>query len=95
MGDTPGLVSTHQHWQGLKITALRFPDGRVVRAGSQVMSPDHGDHGYCESITAYSELGDMGATIWFDIKVEWASNWRVNSAHVERVEYARAHEADK
>ena len=93
MGDTPGLVSAHQHWQGLKITALRFPDGRVVRAGSQVISPDSRDHGYCKSITAYSEPGDKSFTIWFDVKMRWADNWRVNAAHIERVEYAEKHEA--
>jgi hypothetical protein len=90
MSDTPELALIHRHWMGLKITAIRFPDGRMIRAGAQMPHPESG---YCKSITAYSEPGDRSFTIWFDLKMSWTQDFRVNSAHVERVEYVTTHEA--
>jgi len=92
MTNVPELALIHQHWVGLEITALRFPDGRVIRAGAQMPHPEEG---YCHSIAAYSEPGNMDFTIWFDLKMSWTRDFRVNAAHVERVEYIPNWEATK
>src|SRR3989304_731379 len=84
MSVEPGLVPEHEHWRGCVITALRFSDGKTVRAGAQMPLPENG---YCTAINAYSEFGNTTATVWFEVKIKWAENWRVNGAYVEHVEY--------
>ena len=78
-----GLAYAHEHWKEKEITGLRFPDGRRVRAHNQMPS---GEEGFCLGIDAYSEPAEMGVTVWFHVRIDFADDWHVNGSYVERVE---------
>lgn len=81
----------HTHWMSVRIVCLLFPDGERLL----VMEADEiGDVSfslYARSIVPYSEPGENGYSVWFDVLMHDGRKVRYNSNHVQGVEYEEVH----
>ncbi len=71
-----GLANAHRHWMNRRIRFITLPDGRKIHEISD-----------CDTITPYSEPGDMSMIIWFEVKWKDGSFERFNGLHLASIQY--------
>ena len=72
-----GLANAHRHWRNRIVTALIWPDDSAITTN---------DNGVLD-ILPYSEPGEMGSSIWFEIIREDGDNTRVNGSFLALVRF--------
>ncbi len=90
MPEQAGLTWSHRHWWLLEITGVKMPgDGPLIHVGHQGLDRRKYDRidGFCKSIRAYSEPGEMGVVLWLEIELDWTDNIRMPARQAEYIQF--------
>ncbi len=74
-----GLANAHKHWRHRIVTELVFapPEYGVISIESEII----------EAIVPFSEPGEMGPTIWFEVVRSTGSHSRHNGSFIDTVNF--------
>ena len=72
------LASAHRHWEHRIVIELVWPDDAMISIGQEAI----------DAIIPYSEPGEMGPTIWFEVVRHIGDFFRVNGSFLTTVSFA-------
>lgn len=82
-----GLVNAHNHWRHRIVTELVWPNDEFLSLSTS--------EGAIEAIIPYSEPGQMGPTIWFEVIRPESENFRVNGSFLATVNFSEIPPAER
>ncbi len=82
-----GLANAHNHWRHRIVTELVFPPPEygVITIESEII----------EAIIPFSEPGEMGPTIWFEVIRSTGEHSRHNGSFVDTVNFSEIPPAER